>query len=154
MQRIKQDSIHLIGLSLKHQTSNANGQSAIDCGALWQEFEKGDYANRIPGKSGDDTLAVYHNYVSDHTGPYNYFIGCKVTPGTIVPDGLDSLIIPEGIYQKITTKGKMPDCVADAWQDIWRSPIKRAYGPHFEIYDERSKDWGNAEVDIMLSVNP
>ena len=45
-QRIKE--FRLIGLSLKTKTTNENGQSAIDCGSLWQQFEKGNYAEKIP----------------------------------------------------------------------------------------------------------
>jgi predicted transcriptional regulator YdeE len=90
--------------------------------------------------------------VGDYTQPYSYFIGCEVPESTTVPTGLDSLTIPAGTYQPIKLKGKMPDMVAEAWQKIWQSDIKRAYRPDFEIYDERSKDWQNAEADIFLSV--
>ena len=153
MQPIEQEAIHLIGLPLRHQTTNTNGQSAIDCGNLWQEFEKGNYAARIPDKLNEDVLAVYYNYEGDHTQPYSYFIGCKVEPGTAAPAGLDSLVIPKGAYQQITAKGKMPDCVADAWRQIWKSSPPRAYRPDFEVYDHRSRDWENAEVEIFLSIN-
>ena len=142
----------LIGLSLKKKTSNANGQSAIDCGSLWQEFEKENYTARIPVKLTNEILAVYYQYEGDHTKPFSYFIGCKVNPGAAIPQGMDSLLIPKGIYQKIIAKGKMPDCVANAWKEIWGSDIPRAYQYDFEIYDERGKDWNNAEVDIFLSV--
>jgi len=37
----------LTGLALKTKTSNANNQSAIDCGSLWQQFEKGNSANTL-----------------------------------------------------------------------------------------------------------
>ena len=144
--------ITLIGLSLKTKTTNENGQSNIDCGNLWQQFEKENYAGKIPGKLGDEILAVYHQYEGDYTKPFSYFIGCKVKAGTQVPQGLNSLIIPKGIYQQLIVKGKMPDCVVNAWKDIWISDIPRAYHADFEVYDERSKDWSNAEVEIFLSI--
>ncbi|MES2274588.1 MAG: effector binding domain-containing protein [Bacteroidota bacterium] len=154
MNTIEQETIHLIGLSLEHQTTNANGQSAIDCGNLWTAFEKGNYAQQVPAKMGEALFAVYHNYVGDYTQPYSYFIGCKVQPGTIAPTGLDSLMIAPGTYLRIPLKGKIPDMVAEAWQKIWQSDFPRAYRPDFEIYDERSKDWEHAEADIFLSVKP
>lgn len=46
----------------------------------------------------------------------------------------------------------MPDMVAEAWQEIWKSDIKRAYRPDFEVYKERSRDWQNAEAEIFISV--
>ncbi|HMG94444.1 MAG TPA: effector binding domain-containing protein [Chryseolinea sp.] len=77
----------------------------------------------------------------------------KVKPDTEIPQGLEKLSIPKASYQKIVAKGTMPDCVANTWKDIWNSPIARAYRSDFEIYDDRSKDWSNAEVDIFISVN-
>ena len=84
--------------------------------------------------------------------PFSYFIGCKVKSGSETPQGLESLIIPKATYQKIKAKGKMPDCVANAWKEIWSSDIPRAYQADFEVYDEKSRDWNNAEVTIFLSV--
>lgn len=152
MNKIELEEIKLIGLSLKTKTSNENGRSNVACGNLWQEFEKESYEDKIPNKLSDEILAVYHKYEGDSTKPFSYFIGCKVKTETEVPEGMDSLIIPRGMYQKINAKGKMPDCVANAWKEIWSSNIHRAYQADFEVYDERSKDWSNAEVEIYLSV--
>jgi predicted transcriptional regulator YdeE len=90
--------------------------------------------------------------VSDHTQPYSYFIGCEVQDGIEVPSDLDSLTIPAGAYQQIKRKGQMPCMIAEAWQEIWKSDIKRAYRPDFEVYDERNRDWQNAEAEIFISV--
>lgn len=153
MNKIELEEIKLIGLSLKTKTNNENGRSSIDCGNLWQEFEKESYEDKIPDKLSDEILAVYHKYEGDNTKPFSYFIGCKVKTETEVPEGMDSLIIAKGMYQKFNAKGKMPDCVANAWKEIWSSNICRAYQADFEVYDERSKDWSNAaEVEIYLSI--
>ena len=153
MNTIELEEITLIGLSLGSTTTNENGQSGKDCGALWQKFEKGNYAETIPGKLTNEIIAVYHRYEGDYTKPFSYFIGVKVKPDTEVPHGLEKMSIPKSSYQKIVSKGTMPDCVANTWKDIWNSPIARAYHSDFEIYDERSKDWSKAEVDIFVSVN-
>ena len=60
-------------------------------------------------------------------------------------------MIPAQSYTKFIAQGKMPDCIANSWKDIWDSKIERAYQFDFEIYDERSKDWNNAIVDIFVS---
>jgi len=154
MSNIKKDSICLIGLALKKKTFNANGQSSIDCGNLWREFEKRNIASQISNTLDGDVLAVYYDYEGDHTKPYSYFIGCRVPPDTRTPEGLDVLTIPESIYQIVKAKGKMPDCVVSAWQQIWVSDYPRAYQFDFEVYDDRFRDWQHVEVDIYLSVNP
>ena len=146
------DGFTLAGLALKNKTTNENSQSMTDCGNLWQEFEKGGYAEKIPGKTGNEIYAVYHSYEGDHTQPFSYFIGCKVRPGTEVPPGLDVLEVPSETCVKFTAKGKMPDCIAGTWNEIWESDIERNYRCDFEVYDEKSRDWNAAEVDIFISV--
>lgn len=153
MEKISLAEIKLIGLSLGRKTTNENGQSAIDCGTLWQKFEAGAYAEKIPNKISDEIFAVYHDYESDHTQKYSYFIGCKVGGNTVTREGMDSLVIPDAEYVKIIAKGIMPDCVANAWREIWASNLERTYRADFEIYDERSKDWKAAEVEIYVGVN-
>ena len=152
MDKIVIEETTLIGLRLKTKTTNENGQSGIDCGNLWQQFEKGNYVAKIPNKLSDEVLAVYYNYEGDYTKPFSYFIGCKVKTGSDIPGGLESLTIPKGTYQKIISKGKMPDCLVNSWKEIWSSNIPRAYQTDFEVYDERSKDWSNAEVEIYISI--
>ena len=149
MTPIQLEEITLIGLSLGKTTTNANGQAAIDCGTLWQKFEKGNYAATIPGKLTNEIVAVYHNYEGDFTQPYSYFIGVKVKADAEVPKGLEKLSIPKASYQKIESKGIIPDCIVNSWTDIWNSQMARAYKADFEVYDHRSKDWKNGEVDIF-----
>jgi predicted transcriptional regulator YdeE len=152
MSNVEIEDINLIGLALKTKTINTNGQSGLDCGNLWQEFKMGKYAETIPDKLSDEIFGVYYEYEGDNIKPFSYFVGCKVRPNTEAPQGLQSLIIPKGIYHKINAKGKMPQCVVNAWKEIWNSSIPRIYQTDFEVYDERSKDWNNAEVDVYLSI--
>ena len=81
MNKMELPEIHLIGLSLPTKTKNEKGQSAFDCGNLWQKFEQENYAHKIPNKLSEDILAVYHQYDGDHTHPYSYFISnCRIIP--------------------------------------------------------------------------
>lgn len=148
----KEKAIRLLGIDLGRTTSNLDNQSAKDCGALWQKFETEQLKEKIPGKKNDDVYAVYYDYEGDHTKPFRYFIGCKVGEDVIMPAGLEELKIPAGLYALIIAKGKMPDCIANAWKSIWSSNIKRAYNCDFEVYDQRSKNWDAAEVDLYISV--
>lgn len=144
--------INLIGLALPVKTTNENGQSMKDCGELWMLFEKEEIASKIPNKLTEEVIAVYHDFEGDHTQPFSYFIGCKVKEGTETPEDLKNLTIPAGKYQKVMAKGEMPGCIASKWKEIWESDIPRAFKADFEVYDERTQDWSDAEVDIYLSV--
>ncbi|WP_159800633.1 GyrI-like domain-containing protein [Flavobacterium sp. MK4S-17] len=146
------ETIYLTGIALKEKTTNENNQAMQDCGRLWQEFESKGYFSKIDNKLENKIYAVYYDYEGDHTKPYSYFIGCRVAAGSLAPEGMENIVIPPGNYKIITAKGKMPDCVADAWRTIWNSDIKRAYKADFEIYDGESFDWNNAEIAIFISV--
>ena len=151
MDKTKKNEFKLIGLKLNDKTTNEGGQSTIDCGNLWQKFENENFAERISDKLSDEIYAVYFDYEGDYTKPFAYFIGCKVKIDTETPQGMNSLVIPTGNYSKVIAKGKMPDCVVNSWKEIWISNIDRGYQFDFEIYDERSKDWSNAEVEIFVA---
>jgi predicted transcriptional regulator YdeE len=142
----------LHGLSLGKKTSNTNGQSAIDCGSLWQKFIGEDYANQILDKTGQEILAVYHEYEGDYTAQFSYFIGCRVSDQAVLPAGLEKLVVQKGNYEKFVAKGHMPECISETWKMIWVSAINRSYKADFEVYDERSKDWNDAEVDVYVSI--
>ena len=146
-------SFKLMGLKLNRKTRNENGQSEKDCGGLWQNFETNKIATLIPDKVSDEVYAVYYDYESDENGLFSYFIGCKVGENIEKSENLDEIIIPDQNYHKETAKGQMTDCLADAWKRIWSSNINRKFGFDFEIYDERSRNWNNAEIDIFLSIN-
>lgn len=146
------ERLFLAGLKLKIKTTNTNGQSAIDCGNLWQRFEKEKIADKIPAKLSNDIFAVYYNYDIDDSTPFCYFIGCQVSDLTAIPSGFDSLEIPPSLYNKITAKGKMTGCITNAWETIWNSKLSRTYQYDFEVFDERSQNWDNAEVDIYVSI--
>ena len=153
MDKIKLPQFKLIGLKLEHKTTNEGGQSGIDCGNHWAKFEKEKFEQRIPNKLSDEIYAVYFDYDGDHTKPFSYFIGCKVNFDSTIPEGMDNLIIPAGTFIKVAARGKMPDCIANSWKAIWKEKTDRAYTYDFEIYDDRSKNWNDGEVDIFISSN-
>ena len=46
----------------------------------------------------------------------------------------------------------MPDCMINAWGQIWNADIKRSYTADYEVYGSRSGDAEDAEVDIFIAV--
>jgi predicted transcriptional regulator YdeE len=144
--------ITLIGVSLPDKTTNENYQSAKDIGDLWNTFWQENVIAQIPKRMSDEIYAVYYNYEGNHTRPYSFFIGCQASADVETPEGLYKLQIPSGDYRKFTAKGKMPDCIMNAWSEIWKSDIPRAFDVDYEVYDERALDMDDAEVDIFVSV--
>lgn len=142
----------LIGIKLSHKTKNENRQSEKDCGSLWQQFEAQKIFDQVPYKISNAVYAVYYDYDSDENGLFSYFIGCKVDSHATAPKNLQEISIPEQQYEIETARGQMTGCLSEAWQRIWNATRNRKFGYDFEIYDERSYDWNNAEVEIYLSV--
>lgn len=149
---MKQKMLTLMGIKLDKKTTNENNQSMHDCGALWQRFQHEQIAEKIPSHHESAIYAVYFDYDGDHTQPFDYFIGCEVESTASLPEGLTQIQIPEAEYERIEAKGQIPDCIAQAWLDIWKSDLNRAFTYDYERYDERSADWSNAEIDIFISV--
>jgi predicted transcriptional regulator YdeE len=53
-------------------------------------------------------------------------------------------------------KGPLPKVVPSAWQALWKmeddGQLKRSYQTDFEIYDRRTQDLQNAQVDIYVGL--
>lgn len=152
MEKLSKTGFKLVGLQLKQKTSNKNNQSNLDCGNLWQKFEKENIIDLIPNKLSNEIYAVYFDYEEDEAASFSYFIGCRVDVSADAPKNLTSLKIPSQKYQKVTARGIMTACITDAWNKIWNADIERKFDFDFEVYDERSKNWDDAMVDIYVSI--
>jgi len=148
--KIQLDPFTLMGISVR--TINKAGQSANDIGALWQRFIAENISAQIPFKLSNDTYCLYTDYESDFRGRYTTFIGCVVASESIASEGLSTLVIPQAEYLRIESKGVLPDCVIQTWNEIWNSPVERAYGADFDVYGKGCADPKNATVDIFLSI--
>lgn len=153
MEKIQKSNFRLAGLMLDRKTTNENNQSSTDCGNLWQKFEKEKIIDLIPHKTGNEVYAVYFDYEKDASQPFSYFIGCEVDENAGIPENLAILDIPAQTYSKVTVKGVMTGCITEAWERIWDSGLPRKFGFDFEIYDERSRDWNDAELAIYISLD-
>ncbi|MDF2433522.1 MAG: hypothetical protein JWP44_3153 [Mucilaginibacter sp.] len=147
---IQQDQFFITGISVR--TTNQNGQSQNDIGALWTRFMNDDLLKKIAARIADDIYCVYTDYETDHTGFYTAVLGCKVKAMNDTPDGFIGVAIPAGKYQVYTLAGKFPDNVANAWKQIWNSEVDRAYTADFDLYSSGAKSFEETEVQIFLAV--
>jgi predicted transcriptional regulator YdeE len=143
------------------RTSNAaeaSGESKI--GPLWQRFMHENLAAQIPNRADTAFTVVYSNYASDETGAYDYLLGARVTSTDHLPAGMSWRKVEPGTYAIILTdKGQMPSVLQAAWDHIWHmSPGdlggKRAFISDYEIYDQRTTNPQNAQVEIHIGLKP
>jgi predicted transcriptional regulator YdeE len=140
-------SFNFIGLPLRTSNETMQGISTH-----WQKFYLGKIMDKIPNKIDYDVLGLYTDYEGDHTKPFTLIIGCRTRSTDNVPEGLAARTIPSIKYAVFTAKGKMPECIMLAWQDVWKSDIERAYSFDFEVYGEKSNNPEDAEIEIYISV--
>ena len=145
-------SFHIIGISVR--TTNENGQSATDIGALWQRFMGEGIMARIPSKTDNAIICVYTDYEKDHTAPYTTFLGCKVENLDQIPEGMVGKTIDSGQYEQFTAIGNAQEgAVYNEWVKIWNSDLNRAYTADFEVYGAESFDPVNGKVPIFIALN-
>ena len=139
------------GISVR--TTNENGQAATDIPALWNKFISEGILEKISNKVDNTIYCIYTDYEKDHTRPYTTILGCRVEDVSNIPDGMITKILHEASYEKFIAKGNLAEgAVFNEWIKIWNSDLKRTFTADFEVYDERSKNPQNAEVDIFIAV--
>ena len=143
------------------RTNNADemaGHGKI--GLLWQNLMQQNLTAQIPNRIGDALIVVYSNYASDEKGEYDYLIGARVSSVDHLPAGMTWRKIESGAYAVILTdKGQMPGVLQAAWARIWKmTPAelggRRRFVTDFEVYDERSANMQNAQVEIHVGLAP
>lgn len=145
------DSFELIGISVL--TSNDPGKAELDIPTLWEQFFAQDIKNKIPNKTDNSIYCVYTDYEGDHTQPYRVLLGCIVSSIDEIPEGMLAHRINKGKFHKFTATGDIKDnIVYKEWLNIWKSDLDRTFQSDFELYDERSQDLSNAEVDIFIGI--
>lgn len=147
---IELNEFYVIGVSVR--TTNQNGQSQIDIGELWGQFIGQSLIEKISNKVTRDIYCIYTDYESDFYGPYTTILGCKVASFKNIPEGFVSKTIPATKYLLYKSEGKLPDCVAETWSNIWKSDTNRKYIADFDIYGQQAQNSENALVDTYLSV--
>ena len=155
---VEQPEFSVIGIQVR--TSNAKevtGGGAIP--KQWERFFKEGIANKIPNKVDSTIYAAYTNYASDYNGEYDFIIGMKVSSISDVPPGMVARNVPKGRYAIVTSaKGPVAQVVPQAWQRVYslddnkRLGGARAYKADFELYDQRSQNPHDSQVDLYIGL--
>ena len=155
---VEQPEFSVIGIQVR--TSNAKevtGGGAIP--KQWERFFKDGIADKIPNKVDSTVYAVYTNYASDYNDEYDFIVGMKVSSVSDVPPGMVAKKVPKGRYAIVTSaKGPVAQIVPQAWQLVYSLDDNkqlggaRAYKADFELYDQRSQDPHDSQVDLYIGL--
>ena len=151
------DAFTVIGIAARTNNAKEAGPDGV-IPRQWQKYFHDGVADKIQDKLDSNTYAVYTDYESDHNGDYTFIIGAKVKPGTTPPEDMTVVNVPGGHYAVLTTeKGPVQQVIPATWARVFQledsGELRRAYKTDFELYDQRSQDPNDAQVDLYLGVN-
>lgn len=151
-----ESAFDVIGITVRCSTQEAIRNNTI--GKLWQRFFEDQIFTKIPNKIDTTLLALYYDFESDKSGEYTTLIGVRVSSIKEVPAGMVAKHVPADNREVfLTEQGPMGQVVFGTWQKIWQledaGKLKHSYTVDYELYDERSRDLQNAQVEIHVGVN-
>ncbi len=155
--QVSKPAIHIIGVETRTTNQDETSISTAKIPALWARFDqiRADVPNKVePARF----LALYSEYESDANGAYSETIGFEVASLEHIPEGMVAKTIPPSIYAVFTTPyGPIPGIIIAAWQGIWslhpsQMGGNRSYTGDFELYDQRSYNPQNAQIDIYIAI--
>lgn len=155
---VEQKEFTIVGIEARTNNSKEMAGTGV-IPKQWDKFFKENISAKIPGKVDPNIVVVYSNYQSDNRGDYDYLIGAKVNDASAIPSGMVAKRVPAGKYAVFTTAaGPVGKVVSEKWQEILDLEGKsrlggaRAYKADFEIYDQRSHDPQNSQVDVYIGL--
>lgn len=128
------------------QTGNQEPDMQQVIGGLWGQLYGGIIGN-IRERANEYAIGLYSDY-NDSKDNYTVTVGCEVKENKN-PE-LAVKVIPAGRYAKFSIHGDMVKAVADTWQEIWSTDLKRTYTGDFEEYV--SHDGNEADINIYIAV--
>ncbi|MDR6726807.1 putative transcriptional regulator YdeE [Paenibacillus amylolyticus] len=140
----------LAGVSAR--TTNAIEISGKGCiQGLWNQYFSSD---QLPAPEVA-RYGCYSDYTDGITGEYTILVGHEVNVDEVLPEDMDSVHLPPATYAVFTSRrGSMAEVVGEAWGAVWAwaDQHKRTFTGDFELYDERSIDPENVQVDVYIAV--
>ncbi|WP_280116265.1 GyrI-like domain-containing protein [Leucobacter coleopterorum] len=89
---------------------------------LWQEIYSKGLLQRVPGRVGENTYAVYSQLEDagkSREGWFTFLIGVSVDPATPIPEGMTLVSVPGGTRANFTVPEGDPSRVMEAWNQAW-----------------------------------
>lgn len=136
------------------RTANDAPDCAQKIGTLWQNFMGNGMAQSVPGAKLDPyaSYGLYYDYTMEDQS-YAMMVGCE-SAGSIVPEGMQELIIPAGTYAKFTVHGDCVNTVIQAWESIWAMEEltqRRIWTVDFEAYPA-TENPNDTDIDLYIAI--
>lgn len=117
-------------------TSNDAPDMGTKIGGLWQKLYSG-VAQSMKHRVNAKAIGLYCDYQPN--GEYTVLAGCQIQnekASDAEACGLTVKTVPAGRYAKFVVKGGVQEAVANAWGEIWTTPLERTFTGDYEEYQE------------------
>ena len=143
------------------RTTNENGASARDQGALWANLMQTGVLSPILAATGEETVwGIYSRFEKDHTRPFDFALAARTPIGYPTIESGETIEIPGGDYAVFRLTGASPEeASVRVWETIWAwsaaNPLRRAYGIDLERWSlGELMRGGPVSVMVYISVRP
>lgn len=138
-----------LGISARVSSPGAE----IEIGRLWERFTAEKVTDKIPEWTEGIVMSLYTDYADRSNSSYTVYVGARVRDIKQVPEGLELVTVPAQKYAQFLVRGKMPEAVSEAWQQINAKGLPRAFGTDYDIYGPKSQNDEISEVEIFVSLS-
>lgn len=125
------------------RTSNTSKEMQSIIGGLWQKLYRPECVSSITDRVNEYAIGLYSDYEGEE---YNVTAGFEVKKVPSENSEFTVKVIPGGKYAKFSLHGDMVEAVANAWGEIWQTPLERTYTGDFEEYTSMT------DIDIYIAV--
>jgi predicted transcriptional regulator YdeE len=152
-ERVRRDETRVVGIQAQTSSLREADPATAAVPGLWRRFEADQLGDRIPGRGGRATCAVYSDYrdAADGDRRFSCLVGAEVADSGERPAGLDAVTVPAGDYLVFAARGPMPAALAATWERIGEffahAPASRAFTADLEVHYPT----GSA-VDVFVAI--
>jgi predicted transcriptional regulator YdeE len=153
-ERVRRDEARVVGIQAQTSSQREADPATAAVPGLWWRFQDDRLGDRIPGRGGRATCAVYSDYqdAGDGDRRFSCLVGAEVAEAGEPPAGLAAVTVPAGDYLVFAARGPMPAALAATWERIAEffehAPVSRAFTADLEVHYP-----AGSAVDVFVAID-
>jgi predicted transcriptional regulator YdeE len=153
-ERVRRDEARVVGIQAQTSSKREADPATAAVPGLWRRFQDDRLGDRIPGRGGRATCAVYCDYqdAGDGDRRFSCLVGAEVAEAGEPPAGLAAVTVPAGHYLVFAARGPMPAALVTTWERITEffehAPTSRAFTADLEVHYP-----AGSAVDVFVAID-
>ena len=153
-ERVRRDEARVVGIQAQTSSKREADPATAAVPGLWRRFQDDRLGDRIPGRGGRATCAVYCDYqdAGDGDRRFSCLVGAEVAEAGEPPAGLAAVTVPAGDYLVFAARGPMPAALVTTWERITEffehAPTSRAFTADLEVHYP-----AGSAVDVFVAID-